>query len=94
MFAIKKNGYLNLNSFYNTYRLLYRQQTNEVGVQMINEKFRSLIFCEPKTQSNPNCIEQAKKHLQTHNLNINSIDCLKDVEDLKIPDLNGLIELF
>ena len=88
MFAIK-NGFLNSKSFYNVCHFFYRHHTNEVGVQMIDEKFRALIFCQPKKMPDKNCVEEAKKHLQIHNLDINSIDRLKDVENLRLPDLKG-----
>ena len=93
MFKIKTNRFFKFKTLPNVSKHLYSQQTNEVGVQMINEKLRSQIFCKPKKLIDEACVNEAKKRLiEDHKLNIDSIDSLKDVDNLKMPALNGLFK--
>ena len=60
------------------------QITNEFGVQMINEKYRSLIFGEKK-EKNDNDIEKAKKHLQSFELDNKKVEILNEFQDFEMP---------
>ena len=93
MQSIRANLF-NLKLCCNASRHLYSSQhsattTNEVGVQMINEKFRSLIFYETKKKPNEKCVQEAREHLKQHELNTDAIDLMKEVDHLEIPRLNG-----
>ena len=62
----------------------YSVRLNEVNVQMINEKYRSLIFGEKK-EKNDNDIEKAKKHLQSFELDNKKVEILNEFQDFEMP---------
>ncbi len=64
--------------------------TNEFGIQMIDEKFRSHLFGDAKSiQIDPQAISSAKEHLKKFDLLDKKFDPLRQIDNLELPRLCG-----
>jgi hypothetical protein len=84
MFLSNLNSLVKKTSIIIASKQSYSVRLNEVNVQMINEKYRSLIFGEKK-EKNDNDIEKAKKHLQSFELDNKKVEILKEFQDFEMP---------
>ena len=84
MFLSNLNSLVKKTSIIIASKQSYSVRLNEVNVQMINEKYRSLIFGEKK-EKNDNDIEKAKNHLQSFELDNKKVEILKEFQDFEMP---------
>lgn len=84
MFLSNLNSLVKKTSIIIAFKQSYSVRLNEVNVQMINEKYRSLIFGEKK-EKNDNDIEKAKKHLQSFELDNKKVEILNEFQDFEMP---------
>jgi hypothetical protein len=84
MFLSNLNSLVKKTSIIIASKQSYSVRLNEVNVQMINEKYRSLIFGEKK-EKNDNDIEKAKKHLQSFELDNKKVEILNEFQDFEMP---------
>ena len=86
--SIKRDHLLKVAHLYSKHHSTNAHNTNEVGVQMIDEKLRRYLFGS-KLLKDSDLIERAKEHLKKFDLLNKNVDYMKEIDSLKLPKLKG-----